>query len=315
MNILRKCLSLLAFLPLVNAAMAQQDPQFNLGFVNFAYINPGYAGSNPDGLFGATALNRIELRGFDGAPVSTVVSVEGPVSFFGIESGVGLTLNNSSIGYLYAPGMSLSYAYRRKIGDGSLGIGFSAGFISSWFSETSWRLPDGTNSDPVTPAQKESSASFDAGVGAFYSHPRWYAGVSCTHLPSPKLGIEGFARMSPTLYANGGYTFLMDGSRDSWAIRPMMNVISDFAATSVSVAGTVWYQEKYWAGVSYRWDQAIVGMIGIDIFDGLKIAYAFDYATSELNNVSNGTHEIMLSYSFSFIIPRGTQKYKSIRYL
>ena len=313
MTILRKSLSLLALTLLVNTMNAQQDPQFNLGFFDFAYINPGYAGSNFDELFSATALNRIELTGFEGSPVSTIINCEGPVSFFGIESGVGLTMYNNQIGYLQAPGANLIYAYRHKINTGSLGVGFSAGIISSWFSETTWRLPEGTGSDPFVPTQKEGVASFDAGLGAFYSHPRWYAGISCTHLTSPKLGIQRFAQMKPTLYINGGYTFLIDST--TWAIKPMLNLMSDFSTTSISLAGTVWYEEKYWAGLAWRFQEAVIFMIGIDLFEGLKVAYAFDYATSKLSKFNNGTHEIMLNYSFSLSVPRGVQKYKSIRYL
>ncbi len=312
MIILRKALLLLVLTLFIKTVNAQQDPLFNLGFFNFAYINPGFAGSNTEGLFSATALNRLELTGFDGAPVTTIANCEGPVSFFGIESGVGLTVYNDKIASLNAPGISLSYAYRHAVNNGSLGIGFSAGVLSSWFSETSWRLPD-EGTDPSVPTQKEGGAAFDAGLGAFYSHPRWYAGVSCTHLTSPKLGVEGFAHKKPTLYINGGYTFLLDSTR--WMIKPMLNAASDFATTSVSLTGTVWYEGKYWGGISYRWKEAVVFMLGMDLFEGLKVAYAFDYATSKLSKFNNGTHEIMLSYSFSLSVPRGAQKYKSIRYL
>lgn len=52
--------------------------------------------------------------------------------------------------------------------------------------------------------------------------------------------------------------------------------------------------EKTWAGVSYRTAGSISAMAGVYIGNKLNLSYSYDYITSDLNNYTNGTHEIVL---------------------
>ena len=298
----------------IGKTYAQQDPQFNMGFTNPTFVNPGYAGNNEDDMFLASAFNRLELAGFEGRPVTTVINVQGPIDIFGVRSGISATIQNEIIGNLRAPGLNLGYAYRYSLGEnkGEIGIGVSLGFISSWYVSNEWRTPDG-GSDVVIPTQENAGIAFDAGAGVFYSNSRWFGGVSVTHLTSPSLGIDKNARYKPTLYLTGGYSFMLDSAK--WVLKPMVNVISDLAQTSYNIACNVVYEKKYWGGINYRWEQAVAAMVGMELFEGIKIGYSYEYATSSLSRFSGGTHEIMLSYSFSVKTPRGIQRYKSVRYL
>jgi type IX secretion system PorP/SprF family membrane protein len=317
MNVLNKILIIVMLLTFIDVLYAQQDPQFNLGFTNPAFVNPGYAGNNKDNMFCASAYNRLELTGFDEAPVSTVINVQGPIDILGVRSGVSLTIQNELAGFLRAPGMSLGYAYRRTVGSGEVGIGVSLGFISSWYANTSWRLPSGAgsgpSSDPAVPTQENAGFSFDMGSGVYYSDSRWFGGLSVMHLTNPSLGIDNNARYRPTMYLMGGYTFMIDST--TWTLRPLVNIVSDFAQVSFNTACHVAYENKYWAGVSYRWGQAVAGMIGVEILGGIKIGYAYEFPTSALSRFTGGTHELMMSYSFSVRTVRGSQRYKSLRYL
>ncbi len=308
-----KIISATLALLLFGKVYAQQDAQFNMGFMNPTFINPGYAGNTEEDMFCASAYNRLEATKFDGAPVTTIVNVHGPIDILGIHSGISVTLQNEMAGYLRAPGLSLGYAYRRALWKGQIGIGLSLGFISSWYASNSWRTPDGGGIDPVVPTQENAGFAIDLGTGAYYSDSCWFGGLSFTHLTSPSLGVDNNASYRPTLYATGGYTFYIDSS--AWNIKPMLSVVSDFTQTSFNIACNVMYEKKYWAGINYRWGQAIAAMIGLEVFGGLSIGYSYEYATSRMSRFSGGTHELMLSYSFAVKTVRGAQKYKSIRYL
>jgi type IX secretion system PorP/SprF family membrane protein len=314
-NVFYKVLLPTLLLASITAAQAQQDSQFNLGFVNPTFVNPGYAGNTEEDLFCASAYNRLELAGFDEAPVSTVINVQGPIDILGVRSGVSVTLQNELAGYLRAPGLTLGYAYRRPLGKGQIGIGLALGFISSWYANTSWRLPGGGSAegDRAVPTHDNAGISFDMGSGAYYSDPRWFGGLSVMHLTRPSLGVDNNARYRPTLYAMGGRSFLIDST--TWMLRPMVNIVSDFAQWSLNTACHIVYEKKYWAGISYRWGQTIAGLVGLEVLGGIKIAYAYEYATSRLSRFSNGTHELMVSYSFAVRTVRGVQRYKSVRYL
>ncbi|RYE31230.1 MAG: type IX secretion system membrane protein PorP/SprF, partial [Sphingobacteriaceae bacterium] len=68
------------------------------------------------------------------------------------------------------------------------------------------------------------------------------------------------------------------------------------------------FQDKFWIGGSYRRNDAIAAMAGINVGSFLNLGYAYDFTTSNLNTVSNGTHEIilgiMLNNAYKVICPR-----------
>ena len=301
------------FLLLAFVAKAQQDPQFSLSFLKRMYNNPGYAGNTTEDLFTATGVSRLEMTGFEGAPTIMGVDIHGPVTLFGISSGVGISIYNDMAGALRAPAFSLTYAYRRKIFDGIIGIGITAGMVASWYANQSWQLPDGGSSDPAMPTNETTGMSFDMDFGVYYQSPAWFGGVACKHLTAPRLGEERVGSLPRTFYANLGYTYTFGTSEVM--IMPMVDVVTDFGQTSFCLKVAGYYKKIYWGGLGYRWSEAVIGMLGLEIFDGIKVGYAYEFPTSKLNRFSGGCHEILLSYSFAIMMPKGLQQYKSIRHL
>ena len=49
-------------------------------------------------------------------------------------------------------------------------------------------------------------------------------------------------------------------------------------------------------GVSYRLQEGVVAMFELQINENFHVGYGYDLTTSELNNFSNGSHEIMINY-------------------
>jgi type IX secretion system PorP/SprF family membrane protein len=294
-------------------AKAQQDPQFSLGFLNSVYTNPGELGNTAEGLFCATMANRLELTNFDGAPVVNVINLHGPVTLFGISSGIGITLYSDVAGALRAPGFSLAYAYRRPLYKGMLGIGVDLGMLSSWYATSSWRLPGGGSTDDATPVREEAAMSFDMNMGIAYHSDTWFGGIACKHLTAPSLGTERLTQYRQTFYLHAGYQYPFINSQ--WSVMPMFRLMTDFAQTSWRVDAVARYGTRYLLGLGFRWGQAVTGMLGMDIINGVKVVYAYDFLISALNRFSGGCHELTISYSFSLTVPRGAQRYKSIRYL
>jgi hypothetical protein len=58
-----------------------------------------------------------------------------------------------------------------------------------------------------------------------------------------------------------------------------------------------------------------VGMAGLEILNGVKIGYSYDFETTDLVGFQKGSHEIMVSYAFKVGVEKASQKYKSIRFL
>lgn len=54
------------------------------------------------------------------------------------------------------------------------------------------------------------------------------------------------------------------------------------------------YNQNFWFGASYRNDQTIVGMLGVNFNDTFTFGYAYDYKSSDFDNFSSGSHEFTL---------------------
>jgi len=56
-------------------------------------------------------------------------------------------------------------------------------------------------------------------------------------------------------------------------------------------------------------------MAGVEILNGVKIGYSYDFETTDLAGNQKGSHEILVSYAFKVGVEKASQKYKSIRFL
>jgi hypothetical protein len=54
------------------------------------------------------------------------------------------------------------------------------------------------------------------------------------------------------------------------------------------------YDQRFWAGLSYRTAGAIIGNVGFK-YEKFFFGYAFDFTLQEIQKVTYGTHEITLA--------------------
>lgn len=308
----KKYILSIVFLFVFSAAYNQQDPQFSQIIFNPMSINPGYAGSL--NMIGFGAINKIQWAGFgDGAPLSTAVSINSPIAPFGFKSGIGLSILNDKYGFNSDLGISFSYAarFKFKVVDGNLGIGITGGMVNNSLDPT-WTYPDGT-SDEVIPQAKESSINLDLGFGLYYNTDYMFFGLSATHLNESKINKStNPARYSRQYYVTGGYILNLN---QAWQFEPSVLITTDISSSRLSINSIIKYNKKFWGGVSYRIGEAITGMVGIELFNGIKFGYAYDYNTSRISKYNDGSHEFMLGYNFQLKKEKPPQQYKSIRFL
>ena len=53
-------------------------------------------------------------------------------------------------------------------------------------------------------------------------------------------------------------------------------------------------------GVGYRVDDSFSGMINFQLVDNLRIGYAYDAIRSDLDIVTNSSHEIFINFDITF---------------
>jgi type IX secretion system PorP/SprF family membrane protein len=295
---------------------SQQDPLSSQYMFNTLTYNPGVAGVS--GMVCATAINRQQWVGFKGAPSTTVFNVSAPVKPFNIRSGVGLLVESDNVGFDKDINISASYSYHLELGQGILGIGLNAGVLNKTLNPT-WQIPTGdshtpASGDPLIPENKESAVAFDAGLGLFYKADKYYASLSVTHINQPKIKFsKGTPYISRHYYLTAGYTLQLPDP--ALELLPSVFAFSDGKVMQFDVTSLVRYNKKVWGGVSYRYGDALIGIIGLELFNGIRLGYSYDFTTSEMGKNSSGSHEFMINYCFDMGLGKSPTKYKSIRFL
>ncbi len=301
---------------LVRYGFSQQDPVSTLYMFGTQTYNPGVAGIS--GMICATAMTRQQWIGFKGAPSTTSFMVNAPVSPFKISSGVGLVVESDNTGFDKDISLSGTYSYLMDLGLGKLGIGVMLGMLNKAIAPA-WQIPSGDSftpaaGDPLIPENKESYVAFDASVGAYYRTDKYYAGISVTHLNQPKIKFtKGTPYVSRHYYLTAGYTIQLPNP--SLELLPSLLLLSDGKVTQASVNALVRYNKKVWGGVSYRAGDALSGLVGVELFNGIRIGYAYDFPMSDIRKNTSGSHEFMVNYCFDLSLGKSPMRYKSIRFL
>jgi type IX secretion system PorP/SprF family membrane protein len=300
----------------IKPGYSQQDPLASHYMFNTLTYNPGVAGIS--GMICATALNRQQWVGFEGAPTTTIFNINAPLPFFKGNNGAGLLITSDNIGFDKDINLSGAYSYHLDLGTGKLGIGISLGMLNKKLDPT-WEIPSGdihtpASGDPLIPENKESYVAFDAGLGLYYNADKYYAALSVTHINQPEIKYtKGTPYVSRHYYLTSGYTLQL--RNPSFELIPSVFAFSDGKIIQLTLNSLLRYNKKLWGGVSYRAGDALIGMIGLELYNGLRLGYAYDFTVSDMSKSNSGTHEFMVNYCFDLNLGKSPMKYKSIRFL
>jgi len=287
----------------VGEIQAQFDAQFSQYAENKEAINPGAVAEN--GLTNLFLVYKMQWMGFKNSPSNLFASVNTPIDIAGTKHGVGLFFTNNTAGLFTNNSVLLQYSYKMKLFDGVLGLGLNAGAAWQAFRWGSAKaVPEGAESGmgndyheaDVFPRDSVSLA-FDAGVGAFFSNKKMYAGLSVSHLTAPNMDHDG----SPVLYLprifylTGGYNIPL--SNALYTVKPSTLIKTDFISMQAELTGLLEYDKKIYGGLSYRFQDAFIFIVGMNLFDGLYAACSYDLPTSKMIT-SGGSLEVSIRYSF-----------------
>lgn len=312
----RRILIFVLFCVAVTNAKSQYDPQFSQNMFNKLAINPGFAGASGD--MNLVALNRNQWSGVM-AIKTTVFSGDMPIKFLGLNSGVGLNFINDELGNFTNLSIHLDYAIKWELDEGVLSVGLNAGLLNQSINAiilTSLKGNVYDPSDEYIPTVDQTGSAFDAGLGVYYEDKKFYAGASVSHVNSPKANFknEFNFKTSGTFYLLGGYKLKIEDS--AYELLPSFFFKTDMASAQVDLNALVKYSGRYWGGLTYRYQDAIVVLAGIEMKNGIKFGYSYDITTSAMATTGfGGTHEVMVGYNLDVNFEKRTKRYKSVRYL
>ena len=287
----------------------QQDPMYTQYMNQILSVNPAYAGAK--GVTSASIIAREQWVGWQGHPSTQTVFVHSPIN---TEMGVGGSLINDEIGIVKNTAIFGDYSYTITYpGERYLALGLKAGFSFYRAELSSVDLGSGDPNDPAFLHDVSRSFLPNAGVGVYLSSPDYYLGLSVPKLISNEITEKDVAtgtvsREQLHAFFMGGYVF--DISR-ILKFKPYFMVrVTPNAPVSVDITGQVVFIDKLWAGVTYRLGNSFGAMMQVQVNEQLKVGYAYDLTTTTLGQNNSGTHEIMLTFDFSF----GRGRVRSPRY-
>jgi len=316
-------LSILLLLISVGSVFSQFDAQLSQYMFHISSYNPAAVGEG--NMIQITGQNRMQWLGIPNAGNTTVFSINAPLKIANINNGVGFTFLNDKVGQFINQSAHLQYAFKKKVGSGVISIGADLGFVSLGFNngdsiqDPKHAIPIGDyhniSEDPEIPKSSVVGMSFDMNVGLFYSSPTYYAGLSYLHLNNPTVnwGDKSEFKEFGTLFLTGGYNLIL--ANPKYVLKPSTLFKTDFSSWQLDLSSRLEYDNKYWGGLSYRVQDAVVVLAGINISGGLSIGFSYDLPTSQIIAVSPGSLEFVAMYSFEYMFGKRNSKYKSIRIL
>ncbi len=288
-------LFILLLISIANLCLAQQYPLFSHYTINKFGFNPAVAGTEdrPE----ARLIYRNQWVSLQDAPETGIVSLQG--KYKDLPIGFGGYFYNDQAGHFKRTGGTAAVCFAQKIDEETLvSVGIGGGYYNI-------RLRDNYNArdaNDQTLAEAMGGLWFpDFQAGIYLKRKGLFVGFSVPQILEPKLKFndsQQAARNSLVrhYYGMAGYKFHIN---DNVQLEPSALVkFVEKAPTQFEGSLRVFLKQLFWIGASYRSDAAAAVLAGVDINDKLLLGYAYDLTTSNLNNVSNGSHEITLGYRF-----------------
>ena len=290
------------------AVSAQQDPQFSQNMFNKLANNPGFAGSR--GLVATSVLHRSQWMGFgdDGAAASTQnFSVDAEIPF--LNGGVGLNIVKDNIAQFSNLGIHSSYAYRTQLGVGQIGMGISVGVFQSGMDGGFLRSAE--SGDPAIPTGDVSGSKLDIGAGLYFNTQDMYIGISSAHMTEPVIEWSDGQdfNLSRHYFLLAGYYHEIN---PVLSLNPSIYLKADGATSQLDVNANLIYNNKMWGGVTYRLDEGLILLTGMNVNDDLRVGIGYD--VTMVNPMGNSL-EIMLGYNFKIKTNKAISRYKNPRFL
>ncbi len=287
---------LIALILLISVrSYAQQDPLFSQYMFNKLAVNPAYAGSTE--MLSFDLLSRYQWVGIKGAPQTYSLSLHSPLR--NNHMGLGLYLYGDILGPTVTYGLSGSYAYRMRLGNGKLCLGLQVGIKYFYFD---WNKMNVQDQDYVFGKQETKKFTPDANFGIYYYSKKFFAGLSSKDLFQNESGmatVDGkvtYTKLLRHFYGMAGVNIPIS---DKVSFRPsLLCKYVAHAPFQADVNASFLFSDIFWVGVSYRTEQAVVFLTEFHIGKKLRIGYSYDMYFNKLMPVNKGSHEIRIGMDF-----------------
>lgn len=291
-----RLISILMLLTTVATVKGQHVPLQSQYMFNGVALNPALTGSEE--AFSIVGSFRAQWVGIEGAPMTQSVTAHAPLKK--MNSSVGVQIYADQIGVDRNTGVFLSYAYQLRFERSKLSLGMAGGvnFLRSYFS----RLQVNDPNDNQLMLDSPLGIMPDFSLGAHYFTDRYFVSFSVpmflTHDYDGSKFIMSNDFNNYNVMLGGGAVFdLQSGTR----LKPSLLAKYHAGANmQFDINMMVLLNEAIDVGLSYRTQEAIVGLIEYRASDQLGVMYSFGFPLNPLGQYTYGSHEVSVKYNFLY---------------
>ena len=320
-----KKLTLLWTVLLSGYGFSQQLPQYSQYLRNQYMVTPGAAGVYD--FVDLTIGGRMQWLGFDNAPKTSYIYGSAPLT------GTKLSPYNPSIRVSNGPvrnpevktgklkhalggqfiadqygayrhlKFALTYAIHLPVSRNyNLSFGTNLGMSNRLFLSDKAQvmnvITDASYIDPTYDdyiANSSSMNNMDIGAGLYFYSKNMFIGFSADQLTRDLVSFGNqTTNFDPGIHMMGTAGVKFPISENLTLMPAVLVKYINPAPVSIDATLQLEYKEWLWCGVSYRNQDAVVAMAGLNINERFKFGYSFDINTSRINQYSAGGHEVIL---------------------
>ncbi len=288
-------LIVLIFLAFTIQIQAQQDPQYTQYMYNFNAVNPAYAGST-EGL-AVGVLYRAQWVGIDGAPETFTGNIHSPI---GKNTGLGLSVISDQIGPVNETNAYIDFSYTLNLNNSNrLAFGLKAG---ATFHDIGLQNLDLIDPGDLFFSQDVNRTTPNIGAGVYLYKPNtYYVSLSVPNiLESVHLDEDGLEYGSEVQHIFGAAGVVFDLSKNFKLKPSVLFKTAIESSSSLDINLNLFMYDTVEVGVGYRLEDSVVGMINFLVTPNLRIGYAYDQITSDLDIFAKSSHEIFLNFDLTF---------------
>ncbi len=210
--------------------------------------------------------------------------------------GVGITAVLDKAGPISRLDANLTYAYHLQLNDKfNLSAGVAGGISNISLDVNSLTFEQ--ENDPAVARAITNQTKPDLSIGVWLYGARLFAGASIQQILGQNITFSGLnnskqGKLSPHYFVTAGYKLVLN--EDIAAIPSFMLKYASPAPVSVDLNLKMAFKDRMWLGGSYRRNDSFSAMLGFNVSKLVNLTYSYDFTTSDLNQVSNGSHEIVL---------------------
>ncbi len=274
------------------AGYGQLEPQYTQYMYNIGSFNPAYVGTTENTEI--IALYRAQWIDIEGAPRTLRLGTNIP--WANERNGMGFNVVSDQLGPTTQTFLNAAYSFQINVSEYTkLSFGLNAGgaLLDVDFTKGNFEDPN----EPLLTNQVFNEFFPTVGAGVFLYEDTWYLGASIPNFLTGAVSEEAASLINDKIQFNmiGGYVFELS---DQLKFKPafLAHVVQGLPLR-FDLSANFLMSNVFTAGAAYRINNAVSGLVGFQVSNGLFIGYSYDYNTNNLGQYNQGSHEMILRFA------------------